>query len=66
MRNEVFKPGDTVRQSGVYVVFHTEHRPEHEVTLREGEVFPPCSVCNEAVRFEMARLAGGGKAAHGS
>lgn len=46
-------PGERVPQSGVYVVTHHEHRPDHCVVAIEGEVFPHCSQCRERVRFKL-------------
>jgi YjzC-like protein len=52
-----FKPGDKVPSSGVYRVLHKDHREEHDATLREGELFPNCSVCDEGVRFRLVQSA---------
>lgn len=40
--------------SGVYRVVHDGHRPEHEATLLEDEVFPSCTSCGSEVRFTLA------------
>jgi hypothetical protein len=55
MAEKVFRPGEQVPASGVYVVAHDGHRPEHAVTLLENEKFPPCSVCADQVRFRLER-----------
>lgn len=52
-----FKPGDKVPSSGVYKVSHQAHREEHEATLREGEEFPTCTVCERGVRFRLVQSA---------
>ncbi|HEY3928496.1 MAG TPA: hypothetical protein VGL89_08990 [Candidatus Koribacter sp.] len=52
-----YKPGDKVQSSGVYRVLHQGHRDEHEATLREGELFPTCSVCERNVRFRLVQSA---------
>jgi hypothetical protein len=46
-----FKPGDTVKQSGIYEVVHDrEHRAAHEVVMIAGEAFPNCETCDQKVR----------------
>jgi len=52
-----FQPGDKVPSSGVYRVLHNGHRDEHEATLREGEQFPTCTVCEGRVRFQLVQSA---------
>jgi hypothetical protein len=52
-----FKPGEQVLSSGVYRVLHKDHRDEHDATLREGELFPMCTVCNHDVRFRLVQSA---------
>lgn len=48
-----FTPGQVVPSNGVYRVLHAKHRAPHEVTLLEGQKFPPCRRCGEDVRFEL-------------
>ena len=57
MSEKEFKPGEVVPESGLYFVRHKDHRGEHEVTLISVEEFPPCSVCQEQVRFRLSRAA---------
>jgi hypothetical protein len=57
MAEKNYRPGEQVPASGVYVVNHVDHRPEHAVTLLENETFPPCSVCKDQVRFRLERPA---------
>jgi len=52
-----FKPGQKVPSSGVYRVLHKDHRDEHDATLREGELFPTCTVCANGVRFRLVQSA---------
>ena len=52
-----FKPGEKVPSSGVYRVLHAGHRDHHEATLREGERFPNCTVCDHGVRFQLVQSA---------
>src|ERR1019366_7542069 len=56
---EEFKPGDRIRESGIYKVVHdTVHRTrEHEVTCVCEEHFPPCNHCGEHVRFILVLAA---------
>lgn len=48
-----FRVGEPVPESGVYRVFHSEHRASHEVTLVRDQAFPHCSACGNNVRFEL-------------
>jgi hypothetical protein len=51
----IWKPGDTVQQSGIYDVIHDqEHLQRHQVTCVHGEPFPPCNHCSKHVRFRLA------------
>jgi hypothetical protein len=52
-----FKPGENVPSSGVYRVLHKGHRNGHDATLREGEQFPTCAVCEREVRFRLVQSA---------
>jgi len=52
---QLYKSSDTIPESGVYRVIHVQHRLPHEVTLIEGQIFPPCAKCHEDVRFELLR-----------
>jgi hypothetical protein len=44
-----------IPKSGIYRVFHREHRLPEEVTLLEHEDFPGCTQCDKAVHFEFTR-----------
>jgi hypothetical protein len=44
-----------VERSGIYEVFHANHRVTHEVTLIAGQNFPECSRCRDQVRFELVK-----------
>jgi hypothetical protein len=50
-----YKSSETIPESGVYRVVHAQHRLPHEVTLIEGQTFPPCAKCHDEVRFELVR-----------
>lgn len=53
-----FRPGDTVRQSGIYEVMHDgEHRATHDVVMISGDMFPNCETCDQNVRFRLVRTA---------
>lgn len=49
-----FKTGSFVPETGVYRVVHTAHRLPAETVILQGECFPRCAKCSEAVLFELA------------
>src|SRR5690349_12350581 len=52
------RPGDPVRESGIYEVIHgREHRQAHEVVMLKGTAFPLCDSCDDNVRFRLVRTA---------
>lgn len=54
----IFRPGDTVRQSGIYEVIHErDHRAAHEAVMVSGDLFPTCDFCADKVRFRISRAA---------
>ncbi|MBV9609139.1 MAG: response regulator [Acidobacteria bacterium] len=53
----MYKPGNVVPESGIYVVTHKQHRPKHHNLLLKGQKFPRCRTCGEAVRFQPLRVA---------
>ncbi len=53
----LFRVGERVPESGIYRVFHAEHRVSHEVTLVAGHDFPRCSACGADVHFELRQAA---------
>ena len=55
--NIEYKPGQTVPQSGIYQVTHTNgtYAP-HEVTCIEGKIFPPAKDGSHP-RFKLVRAA---------
>lgn len=55
MAEQVYRPGDSVPESGLYLVAHGSHRPDHEATLFQGEQFPACAQCEQQVRFRLLR-----------
>lgn len=53
-----FKPGDSVRETGIYEVVHDRnHRTTHEAVMLAKDVFPACDTCYEKVRFRLVRTA---------
>lgn len=53
-----YRPGDTIRQSGIYEVLHElQHREIHEAVMISGEKFPDCETCKDKVRFLLVRTA---------
>jgi hypothetical protein len=51
---EIFKPGELVRESGVYRIFHERyHTTVHDVLCICGERFPKCNQCGEGVHFQL-------------
>ena len=57
MAEQGYKPLQAVPISGVYRVEHNGHREPHEATLLQGEIFPVCAVCRNAVRFTLEHRA---------
>jgi len=49
------KTGQEIPLSGIYRVYHREHRLPHEVSLLVGEIFPSCAKCGNAVRFALVQ-----------
>ncbi len=49
----VWLTGTVVRRTGIYSVTHRAHRPTHQGAIQEGEVFPVCRTCGNAVDFEF-------------
>src|SRR4051812_33469547 len=56
--SQLHRPGDTVRESGIYEVIHDGlHRIAHEVVMISKDHFPTCETCMERVRFRLIRTA---------
>lgn len=51
---------EVVPATGIYAVYHAEHRLPHEVVLIGGDKFPRCSKCGVAVTFGLVREARAG------
>jgi hypothetical protein len=52
---QLYKSSESIPVSGIYQVIHAQHRLPHEVTLIDGQIFPPCAQCHEEVRFQLVR-----------
>jgi len=52
-----FRCGDKILESGIYRVYHRNHRLAHEVTLLRDQLFPRCIQCEDSVYFELVRSA---------
>jgi hypothetical protein len=52
-----FRVDENIPETGVYRVFHAEHRVSHHATLLRGEKFPRCAVCGDDVHFELITAA---------
>ena len=52
-----FRCGDKIVESGIYRVYHRNHRLAHEVTLLRDQLFPKCTKCEDSVYFELVRSA---------
>jgi len=48
-----FRVGEAVPYTGVYRVFHAEHRVSHDVVLFADNAFPRCNKCGSDVHFEL-------------
>jgi hypothetical protein len=52
-----FRCGEKILESGIYRVYHRNHRLAHEVTLLRDQLFPKCIKCEDSVYFELVRSA---------
>ncbi len=52
-----FRTGCSVPESGIYSVIHSQHRLPEEITLIREQSFPRCSKCSEPVYFNLVRSA---------
>jgi hypothetical protein len=53
----VYQTGAVVPETGIYLVVHSAHRLPHEVVMIEGQRFPRCQKCGDAVLFELLHSA---------
>lgn len=54
---KIYRSGEQVPSTGLYRVFHYQHRMPHDAVLREGDVFPACNKCGERVTFNLSATA---------
>jgi hypothetical protein len=52
-----FRCGGKIVESGIYRVYHRNHRLPHEVTLLRDQLFPKCIECEDSVYFKLVRSA---------
>jgi hypothetical protein len=57
MRDGSFKPGEKVPTTGIYTATHYQHRLPHDVFAVEGDRFPVCRKCGDAMRFALVQSA---------
>jgi hypothetical protein len=48
---------EVVPATGIYTVYHAEHRLPHEVIVIAGDKFPRCAKCGVSVKFALVRIA---------
>ncbi|HJW99041.1 MAG TPA: hypothetical protein VJ453_02730 [Terriglobales bacterium] len=49
-----WKPGDSIQESGVYEVIHSNCRsPVKDAIFIAGQELPPCRSCGSRVRFRL-------------
>ena len=48
-----YRTDEIIPQTGVYYVFHEQHRLIRTVRLFSGDRFPRCSKCRDQVKFEL-------------
>lgn len=64
LRGVLIITDEVVPATGIYTVYHTEHRLPHEVILICGDKFPRCSKCGVGVTFVLVREARAGSEYH--
>jgi hypothetical protein len=54
---KTYRSGEQVPNTGLYRVFHYQHRMPHDAVLWYGEHFPACNKCGERVTFRLSASA---------
>lgn len=54
---KLYHVGEQVPQTGLYRVFHYQHRLPHDVVMLKGELCPACHKCGERVLFKLSSTA---------
>jgi hypothetical protein len=52
-----YETGEFAPETGIYLVVHSAHRLPHEVIVVQGQRFPKCQRCGNAVLFELLHSA---------
>ena len=55
---ELYETGAVIPVTGIYRVVHSAHRLPHEALIIQGQRFPKCQRCEDAVFFELIHPAG--------
>ncbi len=55
--NQTYRVGQLIPATGMYVATHGMVAARHEITLRLGDTFPPCSQCGNDVVFRLIAAA---------
>ena len=59
-KKHLYSTDEVVPATGIYTVYHAEHRLPHDVIVIAGDKFPRCAKCGVSVKFELARKAPAG------
>ncbi|HLJ87146.1 MAG TPA: hypothetical protein VKZ53_10005 [Candidatus Angelobacter sp.] len=54
LAERTYHPGEQVPQTGLYRVFHYQHRMPHDVLIDQGRSFPTCDKCGSRVAFQLS------------
>ena len=46
-----------VPRTGLFRVYHFQHRLPHDAMMRQGELFPACNTCGQRVFFRLSHTA---------
>jgi hypothetical protein len=57
LRETIYRVSESAPHTGIYRVFHYQHRLPHNVVVKQGERFPPCNKCGERVSFRLSSAA---------
>jgi hypothetical protein len=57
LRETIYRVSESAPHTGIYRVFHYQHRLPHNVVMKEGQRFPPCNKCGVRVSFRLSSAA---------
>jgi hypothetical protein len=57
MKPKSFTTGLEIQATGIYRIKHGSHELPTEVVLHQGQQFPGCSKCDDAILFELIHAA---------